>query len=109
MSRSISRRRGGQLWLPSGDFDALGNFKPRDHRFGATEVIEYYGTATSASYATDYLSLYDGANLVADFDIGAGYTGDTFSTVAISGRLHSGRPRRSSECRARRDVERQTL
>ena len=29
--------------------------------------------------------MYNGANLVAKFNIGSGYTGDTFSTVAISG------------------------
>ena len=78
-------QNGGQLWLPSGDFDALGNFKPLITDYGATEVIEYYGTATSASYASNYLTLYNGANLVADFNIGAGYAGDTFSLVAISG------------------------
>ena len=76
---------GGQLWLASDDFDALGNFKPAITGFGATDVIEYQGTATSATYASNYLSLYNGANLVAKFNIGAGYTGDTFSTVAISG------------------------
>ena len=76
---------GGQLWLASDDFDALGNFKPAITGFGATDVIEYQGTATSATYASGYLSLYNGANLVAKFNIGSGYAGDTFSTVAISG------------------------
>ena len=76
---------GGQLWLPSGDLDALGNFKPVITGFGATDVIEYYGTATSASYAANYLSLFNGANLVAKFNIGGGYAGDAFSTVAIAG------------------------
>ena len=76
---------GGQLWLESDDFDALGNVKPAITGFGATDVIEYQGTATSATYASGYLSLYNGANLVAKFNIGSGYTGHTFSTVAISG------------------------
>ncbi len=94
-------QNGGQLWLPSGDFDALGNFKPAITNYGATDVIEYYGTATSASYSGGFLTLYNGANLVANFNIGSGYTGDTFSLVAICGRLHAGRSGRHAEQRAR--------
>jgi hypothetical protein len=40
---------GRQLWLASDDFDALGIFKPAITEFGATDVIEYQATATSAT------------------------------------------------------------
>ena len=72
---------GGQLWLTSNDFDALGNFVPEITGFGPTDAIEYGGVVTSASYSGNYLSLYNGASLVAQLNIGHG-PGSGYSTAA---------------------------
>ena len=100
---------GGQLWLPSGDFDALGNFKPAITGFGATDVIEYYGTATSASYASGYLSLYNGANPGRQFQHRIRLHRGHLLDRRHFRRLHAGRSGWNAEDRAGRDGERRLL
>jgi VCBS repeat-containing protein len=75
----------GALIIAAGAIDASHDFTPAIGGFNGSDVIDYQGTVTTASYDNGTLSLFDGTTLVANLILNGNYSGETFSATAISG------------------------
>jgi hypothetical protein len=75
---------GGVLTIPGSALNDSEAFLPRIAGFNASDAIDFAGTATSASYASGALTLYDGTMAVAELSLTGDYAGETFNTLALA-------------------------
>jgi hypothetical protein len=75
---------GGVLTIPVFALNASGAFLPTIAGFNASDAIDFAGTATSASYASGALTLYDGTTAVAQLSLSGDYAGETFSALPVT-------------------------
>ena len=84
-SPSIAFQGSGTLTLSSADLDSTLTFAPVITGLDATDKIDFQGTATSATWNNNILTLMNGATVVANLHLSGNYASSTFTVTTING------------------------